>query len=143
MHHLQNLLRRILFCKSKRLHHPVRSEELVFRICGFSHTICIKEQLCSRIHLKLILAVLHAFHTADDKAVLIMDQLEMFPRLLQYRILMSRICSHQFSTFEIQGAEPYGDEHFLPVVQADLTVHIFQHLLRLQSHGSIVLNQDL
>ena len=125
------------------LQRPVDAELLFVGIRGLGNTVRIKEQFSASFQLDLILFVFHAFHTADDKTVAVLDQFKRAVGAFHDRLLMSRVGGRENTGLKIQDAEPNRDEHLLAVVLADLVIHSFKSRLGISVHDGIILDEDL
>ena len=79
----------------------------------------VQEQLGAGLHLQLVFPIPQTVHTADDKAVFILDQLKFSACLSQHGIFVSGVGGGELAGGKLQDTQPYRDEHFFTVIGAD------------------------
>ena len=130
MHISQDAHRIRLRIDVQRVEQPRGAEHVPVLICGFRHAVRVDEQLGAGLQPDLILRVVHAVHSAQNKSVSVLQERERTVRVPDHRIFVSRVRRGQSARGDLKDADPRGDEHFRPVVRADRFVGLPQDLRR-------------
>ena len=125
------------------LEHTVCSEHHIVRIRRLRNSVSIKEESAAVLEHELIFPVGYIRHTADNKAMSVLQKLEFSVLLPDDRIFMACIGRDNVACRNRQDAQPHGNKHILLVILADLVIDPLKDLIWKVAEHSIVVDKDL
>ena len=130
-------------CLVEFLKDAIRTEKFLCLVGGFCKAVCINEERASPFQLEAIFLIGNSLHDAYRKSVRIFEEFKLTVCFFNHRILMSCVCSHDFTGGECQDPKPYRHKHAGLIVLDDHLICLLKDCLWGSPHDRKIVDHNL